>query len=155
MPKKTKKETEKTINIILNAAQEQLIYLGYDNMSYTTLSQQTGISRTGISHHFPKKTDFIVRLEKQLIEIFFEQLDFTNKQDDFIKSWLDGLNKNEQFIAILKLFFLQASHPENTTHFTHNICQQLHQICCQNYGTQFEKKLEWLIGKSLFFVIQL
>lgn len=55
MPKRSKEDTEITIQKIMDAVVDQLLRLGYDRMSYTTLSQQTGVSRTGISHHFPKK----------------------------------------------------------------------------------------------------
>jgi AcrR family transcriptional regulator len=55
MPKRSREETEITIQTILGAVVYQMLNLGYDRMSYTTLSQQTGIFRTGISHHFPKK----------------------------------------------------------------------------------------------------
>lgn len=58
MPKRSKEETEITIQKIMDAVVDQLLRLGYDKMSYTTLSQQTGVSRTGISHHFPKKNRF-------------------------------------------------------------------------------------------------
>ncbi|GAL03337.1 transcriptional regulator LuxT [Photobacterium aphoticum] len=54
MPKRSKEDTEITIQTIMDAVVDQILTLGYDKMSYTTLSKQTGISRTGISHHFPK-----------------------------------------------------------------------------------------------------
>ncbi|TOE35518.1 transcriptional regulator, partial [Vibrio parahaemolyticus] len=45
MPKRSKEDTEITIQKIMDAVVDQLLRLGYDKMSYTTLSQQTGVSR--------------------------------------------------------------------------------------------------------------
>jgi len=75
MPKRSKEDTEVTIQTIMNAVVDQLLRLGYDKMSYTTLSQQTGVSRTGISHHFPKKTDFVLALDGQIFNLFVAHLD--------------------------------------------------------------------------------
>ena len=41
MPKRSKEDTEITIQKIMDAVVDQLLRLGYDKMSYTTLSQQT------------------------------------------------------------------------------------------------------------------
>jgi len=49
MPKRSKEDTEITIQTIMDAVVDQILTLGYDKMSYTTLSNQTGISRTGSS----------------------------------------------------------------------------------------------------------
>lgn len=46
MPKRSKEDTEITIQTIMDAVVDQILTLGYDKMSYTTLSKQTGISRT-------------------------------------------------------------------------------------------------------------
>ncbi|MGR5068159.1 hypothetical protein [Vibrio alfacsensis] len=43
MARRTQENTQITINTILDVATEQLITLGYERMSYTTLSEQTGI----------------------------------------------------------------------------------------------------------------
>ncbi len=39
MPKRSKEDTEITIQKIMEAVVDQIIRLGYDKMSYTTLSQ--------------------------------------------------------------------------------------------------------------------
>ena len=104
MPKRSKEDTEITIQLIMDAVVEQLINLGYDKMSYTTLSQQTGISRTGISHHFPKKTDFTSALDGRIYEMFIEHLELRNGLKEFSESWLVALN-NPEFVSILKLLF--------------------------------------------------
>ncbi|TOF84642.1 transcriptional regulator, partial [Vibrio parahaemolyticus] len=39
MPKRSKEDTEITIQKIMDAVVDQLLRLGYDKMSYTTLSQ--------------------------------------------------------------------------------------------------------------------
>lgn len=42
MPKRSKEDTEITIQTIMDAVVDQILTLGYDKMSYTTLSKQTG-----------------------------------------------------------------------------------------------------------------
>lgn len=149
MPKRSKEDTEVTITLILDAVVEQLVTLGYDKMSYTTLSQQTGISRTGISHHFPKKTDFITRLDDRLLGILIDRLDLEGDQRRFIDSWLTALRSDNRFTAILRLFFLHTVSSESAPEFTNHASRKLHDVCCDRYGQEFEKDLEWLVGKSL------
>ncbi|WP_325894222.1 TetR/AcrR family transcriptional regulator [Grimontia sp. NTOU-MAR1] len=149
MPKRSKEDTEVTIRLILDAVVDQLVTLGYDKMSYTTLSQQTGISRTGISHHFPKKTDFITRLDDRLLGILIDRLDLEGDKRSFIESWLTALRSDNRFIAVLRVFFLHTVSSENAVEFTSHASRKLHDVCCNRYGEEFEKDLEWLLGKSL------
>lgn len=104
MPKRSKEDTEITIQKIMDAVVDQLLRLGYDKMSYTTLSQQTGVSRTGISHHFPKKTDFTAALDGRIFKMFIEHLEFEKGLDAFSQSWIKALEDSE-FLAILRLLF--------------------------------------------------
>lgn len=149
MPKKSKEDTEVTVQLILDAVVDQLIGFGYDKMSYTTLSLQIGISRTGISHHFPKKTDFITRLDERLLGILFDRLDLNGNEERFVQSWLVALNSDERFRAVLRLFFLHTVSSKNATGFTQHTSQKLYDACSCRYGKAFEKELEWLVGKSL------
>ncbi|MGS0730671.1 TetR family transcriptional regulator, partial [Shewanella sp. 0m-11] len=77
MAKRTKIQTKQTIQQILDEAMKQILDLGYDAMSYSTLSEATGISRTGISHHFPHKIDFLKQLDSRIANLFIERLDFS------------------------------------------------------------------------------
>ena len=74
MAKRSRVETEQTVNQILDEALKQILTIGFDAMSYTTLSTATGISRTGISHHFPKKTEFLVRLDHRIGQLFVDSV---------------------------------------------------------------------------------
>ncbi|MGB0894068.1 MAG: TetR/AcrR family transcriptional regulator [Parashewanella sp.] len=103
MAKRSKSQTELTIKQITEEALNQILTIGFEAMSYTTLSDATGISRTGISHHFPKKTDFLVKLDEQISEFFVEALDFSSTEA-LTTSWSSALKK-EKYQAVLKLFF--------------------------------------------------
>lgn len=148
MPKRSKEETEVTIQTIMDAVADQLIRLGYDKMSYTTLSQQTGISRTGISHHFPKKTDFIVALDGRIYDQFIEHLDTEGDLVSFSESWLSALEKNE-FIAILRILFHHIVSADSATDFAKHGVERLYSLLENNYGEQGPRELEWLLGKTL------
>ncbi|MBU2899059.1 TetR/AcrR family transcriptional regulator [Vibrio hepatarius] len=148
MPKRSKEETEITIQKIMDAVVDQLLRLGYDKMSYTTLSQQTGVSRTGISHHFPKKTDFTAALDGRIFKMFVEHLSLDGSLQDFSDSWNRALDSSE-FLAILRLLFHHVVISQNTHDFAKVGIERLYQTVESQFGGNSAKEVEWLIGKSL------
>lgn len=148
MPKKSRVETKVTIEKILDAVTDQLLRLGYDKMSYTTLSRQTGISRTGISHHFPKKTDFMLALDSRLYEMFISYLDMDEHLEEFSASWLRSLATPE-FSSILRVMFHHTVSNETNDYAMKEGVIKLNKLLCQRFGDKSKKELEWLIGKSL------
>ncbi|MDA0150116.1 MULTISPECIES: TetR/AcrR family transcriptional regulator [Vibrio] len=148
MPKRSKEDTEITIQKIMDAVVDQLLRLGYDKMSYTTLSQQTGVSRTGISHHFPKKTDFSAALDGRFFKMFVEHLDFDSDLKTFSDSWVKALD-NEEFLAILRLLFHHIVTSEKANEFAAKGIDRLYKAVEVKFGAESGKELEWLIGKAL------
>ncbi|MEI8630678.1 TetR/AcrR family transcriptional regulator [Vibrio sp. M60_M70] len=148
MPKRSKEDTEITIQKIMDAVVDQLLRLGYDKMSYTTLSQQTGISRTGISHHFPKKTDFTAALDGRIFKMFVEHLEFDKGLSAFSQSWIKAL-EDAEFLAILRLLFHHIVTAENAQEFAANGIDRLYKMVESQFGAGGDKELEWLIGRSL------
>ena len=148
MPKRSKEDTEITIQLIMDAVVDQLLRLGYDKMSYTTLSQQTGISRTGISHHFPKKTDFTLALDARIYDMFVGHLELKSSLKEFSESWLVALN-NPEFVSILKLLFHHIVTAGNADEFARKGVERLYSLINREYGGNGDKELEWLLGKSL------
>lgn len=153
MPKRSKEDTEITIQKIMDAVVDQLLRLGYDRMSYTTLSQQTGVSRTGISHHFPKKTDFTAALDGRIFKLFVEHLEFDKGLNAFSDSWIVAL-EDEQFRAILRLLFHHIVIAERAHEFAVNGIDRLYKMVESKFGESSEKELEWLFGKSLVRISQ-
>ncbi|HCH3514472.1 TPA: TetR/AcrR family transcriptional regulator [Vibrio parahaemolyticus] len=148
MPKRSKEDTEITIQKIMDAVVDQLLRLGYDKMSYTTLSQQTGVSRTGISHHFPKKTDFTAALDGRIFKMFIEHLEFEKGLDAFSQSWIKALEDSE-FLAILRLLFHHIVTSESAHEFAANGIDRQYKMVESQFGSGGDKELEWLIGRSL------
>lgn len=148
MPKRSKEDTEITIQTIMDAVIEQILTLGYDKMSYTTLSNQTGISRTGISHHFPKKQDFAHALDGRIYHLFVDKLDLTGDLQAFSTSWSAALD-DENFRAILRLLFHHISSAETSHEFAHRGIERLFTLCEQRYGKHSIVELECLLGRSL------
>ncbi|MGI2171181.1 TetR/AcrR family transcriptional regulator [Shewanella sp. MF05960] len=103
MAKRSRVETELTVNQILDEAFKQILTIGFEAMSYTTLSAATGVSRTGISHHFPRKTEFLVRLDERIGQFFIEGLDFSSIES-LQQSWYALMQQPERK-AVLQLFF--------------------------------------------------
>ncbi|KLN66596.1 TetR/AcrR family transcriptional regulator [Vibrio sp. VPAP30] len=153
MPKRSKEDTEITIQKIMDAVVDQLLRLGYDKMSYTTLSQQTGVSRTGISHHFPKKTDFTAALDGRIFKMFVEHIELDKGLDAFSSSWVVALD-DEEFRAILRLLFHHIVTSQSTHEFATNGIERLYKVCEEKLGEGSAKELEWLIGKSLIRMAQ-
>lgn len=148
MPKRSKEDTKITIQIITDAVEDQLVRLGYDKMSYTTLSEQTGISRTGISHHFPKKTDFIDALDSRIYKQFVMHLNLNDNLNEFSSSWLKSLG-NPEFVSILRILFhhiVAVEHPEG---FVRRGVDRLYSLLSERFGSESKKELEWLLGKTL------
>lgn len=152
MPKRSKEDTEITIQTIMDAVVDQLLTLGYDKMSYTTLSKQTGISRTGISHHFPKKTDFANALDGRIFMLFVDKLDLDNGIDGFKSSWLAALD-DDKFRAALRLLFHHIASAEMTNEFAKRGITRLYEMCDKHFGEGSDKELEWLLGKSLISLV--
>ncbi|GAM55263.1 transcriptional regulator luxT [Vibrio ishigakensis] len=148
MPKRSREDTEITINKIMDAVVEQLLTLGYDKMSYTTLSQATGVSRTGISHHFPKKTDFAMALDGRIFKMFMEYLDFNSGLVGFSQSWIKSL-EDEKFQAILRLLFHHVVTTENAHQFARQGIDRLFIMLNDLYGEESKKELEWLFGCTM------
>ncbi|BAX55683.1 TetR/AcrR family transcriptional regulator [Photobacterium damselae] len=148
MPKRSKEDTEITIQTIMDAVVDQILTLGYDKMSYTTLSNQTGISRTGISHHFPKKQDFANALDGRIFQIFVEKLDLEHGLENFSLSWNRALD-DEKFRAVLRLLFLHISATETSHEFASKGIERLFTICVEKFGVESSEELERLLGRSL------
>ena len=153
MPKRSKEDTEITIQTIMDAVVDQILTLGYDKMSYTTLSKQTGISRTGISHHFPKKQDFANALDGRIFRLFVDKLELNHGLKEFADSWLAALD-DEKFRATLRLLFHHIATAETTNEFSKRGIERLYQLCEERFGPESEKELEWLLGKSLISLVR-
>ncbi|AJR06034.1 TetR/AcrR family transcriptional regulator [Photobacterium gaetbulicola] len=153
MPKRSKEDTEITIQTIMDAVVDQILTLGYDKMSYTTLSKQTGISRTGISHHFPKKQDFATALDGRIFRLFVEKLDLDNGLAGFSSSWIAALD-DEKFKATLRLLFHHIASSETTSEFAKRGIDRLYDLCLERFGEESQKELEWLLGKSLISLVR-
>ncbi|GLT17847.1 transcriptional regulator [Vibrio zhanjiangensis] len=148
MPKRSKEDTEITIQKIMDAVVDQLLRLGYDKMSYTTLSKQTGVSRTGISHHFPKKLDFITALDERIFKMFVEHLNVEESLQDFSESWNSALD-NAEFLAILRLLFHHIVTSQDAHDFAMRGIDRLYQTAEARFGQTSAKEIELLLGRSL------
>lgn len=148
MPKRSKEDTLATINKILDTAENQLLELGYDKMSYTTLSKQTGISRTGISHHFPKKTDFTTALEGRFVKLVIDELNCESSLIAFEESWRHAL-KNEKFMSVFRLAFHHSIVSDEDRVFSHRLITAITGIISHKLGESAVRSVEWLVGVTL------
>lgn len=148
MPKRSKEETLITINRILDTASHQLLTIGYDKMSYTTLSEETGISRTGVSHHFPKKTDFLTALEGRFLKKVVELLVLDRSPADFEESWKTAL-QNKTFLAIFRLMFHHSIVQSEESDFSNRAFTLISNKVAHDLGENTERQFEWLIGITL------
>ncbi|MHA2827422.1 TetR family transcriptional regulator [Vibrio harveyi] len=147
MARRTHEDTQITINTILDVATEQLITLGYEKMSYTTLSEQTGISRTGISHHFAKKADIPRALQGRLLKMMMDKLDISNNEVAFIQSWKIRL-EDAEFMAIWRLAFLMTV-CEHHTPYLCDFQSQVEAVTSFKLSKDSQRTIEWLIGLTL------
>ncbi|MCE9686958.1 TetR family transcriptional regulator [Shewanella sp. AS16] len=145
MAKRSKAQTEQTINQIMDEALKQILTLGFDAMSYTTLSEATGISRTGISHHFPRKTDFLVRLDERIGRFFVASLDFSSVQA-LENSWMQALTESH-YRAVLKLFFSLCGY-SNSEIALFRAINSARETALLELGAEGERVVNQLLGRS-------
>ncbi|ARD23672.1 MULTISPECIES: TetR family transcriptional regulator [Shewanella] len=145
MAKRSRIDTEITIKLILDEAFEQILTIGFENMSYTSLSNATGISRTGISHHFPRKADFLSCLDSRISARFCEGLDFSSVQL-LESSWRHFISQDHAK-AVLKLFFsLCASNQQIQGRF--NTVNDIRYKALMRLGDEGGFCIDRLIGQS-------
>lgn len=134
----------------MNEALKQLLTLGYDAMSYTTLSKATGISRTGISHHFPHKVNFVACLDPQISCLFLDELDFSSL-DTLENSWLTSL-ESKTIYMILKLFFsLCGDVTHDVTSF--KAISLVYEKAANAFGVAGERMISVLLGRSAVIML--
>lgn len=153
MPKRSKEDTEITVKVITEAVLEQLLTIGYDRMSYTTLSEQTGISRTGISHHFPKKTDFVDTVSEQIVGLLKEYLDFSHGVNGLKTSWEYAL-RDVRFISIIRLVLQHIVVAEGSKPFAQKIMNRLYTSADERLGSEGQNELERLLGRSIIVMLE-
>lgn len=145
MAKRSKVQTEQTINQIIDEALNQILILGYESMSYTTLSDATGISRTGISHHFPRKVDFLTQLDPNLAQLFIRELDFSGLTQ-LEQSWMVALAQPTH-AAILRLFFSLCGYSGNQVTLFRAV-SLTRETAMSELGVEGDKLVSDLLGRS-------
>lgn len=147
MARRNQEDTQITINTILDVATEQLITLGYERMSYTTLSEQTGVSRTGICHHFTKKAELPCALQGRFLKRIVDKLDLNGSEERLASSWEMALSDAE-FLAIWRMA-VQMTVSEHYPTYLNELHMQITSIACAKLGLPCQHTIEWLIGKTL------
>lgn len=153
MPKRSKEDTEITIKVIRDAVLEQILTIGYDRMSYTTLSEETGISRTGISHHFPKKTDFVDTVSENIISLLKDYLDFSHGVHGLKTSWEYAL-RDERFVSIIRLVMQHVVIAEGSKSFAQKMMNMLYSTADERLGSEGQNELERLLGHSVVVMLE-
>ncbi|MFQ6370731.1 TetR family transcriptional regulator [Shewanella sp. YIC-542] len=145
MAKRSRAQTELTIQQIMDEAFRQILTIGFENMSYSTLADALGISRTGVSHHFPRKLDFLLRLNERIGEHFISALDFSSCKA-LQHSWQQAMTQPEQQ-AVLRLFFSICGRPEEDMPEFCAVEQALQQAEAA-LGTEGREQVRELLGTS-------
>ncbi|MDC0611439.1 TetR/AcrR family transcriptional regulator [Vibrio sp.] len=153
MPKRSKEDTEITVKVITEAVVEQLLTIGYDKMSYTTLSEQTGVSRTGISHHFPKKIDFVDTVSDEIVQKLKGYLDFSHGVNGLRTSWKFALS-DERFVAIVRLLMQHIVMTERSVSFAQKVLNMLYSTASERIGSDGHDEMERLLGHSLVVMLE-
>ncbi|WCE32467.1 TetR family transcriptional regulator [Vibrio sp. SCSIO 43137] len=151
MPRRNRKETLQTIKIITRAAEHQMTTIGYDAMSYTTLSEKTGISRTGISHHFPCKSDFIIALSDKIYRRFIAYLNLDSDLNAFSNSWSESFSKRK-FRGILKLTLRNLITNDDSHQSSVSFIENLTALVVDKFGRDGKQELERLMGQSILLL---
>lgn len=149
--RKTKADTEKTRQQLLNAALESFFKNGVTNTSMQAIAEEAGMTRGALYWHFKNKEDLFEALFEQHFVPFVEKLNtVTNNQQNAweqlqfrfneLFSLLEQDEHQRKFCNILHLKFEHS--PKNTTitelaqRYYNCIHQQIQQILlhCQQQG---------------------
>ncbi|MCU8008357.1 MULTISPECIES: TetR family transcriptional regulator [unclassified Shewanella] len=150
MAKRSRVQTEQTINQIMDEALRQILTIGFETMSYTTLSEATGISRTGISHHFPRKSDFLVRLDSRIGNLFVAALDFSS-QEALETSWMQAMQE-EHYRAVLRLFFSLCGGANNEITLFRAVSTARQQAIAE-LGLAGDRTINHLLGRTAVMLL--
>ncbi|ROS01861.1 TetR family transcriptional regulator [Sinobacterium caligoides] len=126
---------------------------GFDSVSYTRLSRETGVSRSGIANHFPDKRSMIEAFQGQIFGIFTKYLDLSSRES-FMASWLKALSHDE-FRNILLLIFIHMGTSINGDMNLKavNGVNRLMGFIEGSLGDEGIEVLELLLGKTLLNVV--
>ncbi|MGF1701250.1 TetR/AcrR family transcriptional regulator [Photobacterium makurazakiensis] len=106
------KKSEKTAQRIIDSTLEMVEKKGWEQVSFTNLSQSTGISRSGITRLFPYRKDLFKLVCTQIPIVIDDVIDFTNEETIW-ESWIIAMKSDEKFInymnAILVAQFREES----------------------------------------------
>ncbi|MHA2940408.1 TetR/AcrR family transcriptional regulator [Vibrio sp. RC27] len=89
-------EAELTRQKIVEAAFDLTMHEGFEALTFTKLSIKSGVSRSGINRHFPKKKDLLVVLEPKLTEVLMSHMNF-DSPESFYSAWTDSLTNKARF----------------------------------------------------------
>lgn len=145
--KRSKEETQETINTILDTAFRQLLSGGFERMSYTSLSEESGISRTGICHHFGKKTKIPLQLKDRLLHHLLQNLDFSADIEVFRTSWVCAMQE-QSFRDIWRVAY-QLHINEQVSDIITLFNQALQDKCEVNFGQNCQQEIVSLMGYTL------
>ncbi|NOJ02382.1 TetR/AcrR family transcriptional regulator [Vibrio splendidus] len=89
-------KAENTKRRIIEAAFDITLNEGFDAATFTRLSKQAVISRSGINTHFKRKEDLALELVSKYVEIIKQPLKFESA-DAFYQSWTEAFDNDSRF----------------------------------------------------------
>lgn len=72
--RRTKEEAAKTREAVLNAASQVIVRQGIGGFTIEAVSQEAGVTKGGVLHHFPSKEALIDGLIDQVTQVFFSRI---------------------------------------------------------------------------------
>ncbi|CAH0992000.1 hypothetical protein SIN8267_02115 [Sinobacterium norvegicum] len=153
MARKSAAEAARTKQKITDAIIQLTIHEGFEVLSYTRLSKETGVSRSGIANHFPDKRSMVEVFQGQIFTIFTRYLDMTTVES-FQHSWMNSLASDE-FRNIILLVFVHMGTSANPAMNVKAVMgvNRLTGFVEGSLGQPGVAELESLLGRTLLSVI--
>lgn len=101
MAKATAAEAAITRQKIIDAMLSITLEKGFEYVTLGSLAKEVGISRSGVSGHFPKRDDLILAIQPEIAKMLREQLCF-DSPELFLESWKGSLESSEEFRALVR-----------------------------------------------------
>ncbi len=113
-------KTERTRQVILDAALEVFAAAGYRSGSLRDVANRVGISEAGLLHHFPSKSELLAQVLERRDEYTLANFDFNaTEPESVVRAFVDLARYNATTPGVVELYCrlsAEATSPDHPAH---------------------------------------
>ena len=148
MARLTAKAQQERQDIIDNAIMLHLLDGRWNELTYKTLEQDTGIRTSTLQGYYRYSEDFPKAIQGKVFPWFLKHLDMTNVES-FTESWTESI-QNQQFRNVLSMLLSSAM---SKNPMASNGVMRLMDTITESFGKDGMEALKMLIGTTVFEIV--